>query len=75
MPDPNQLPKTKLPPKALKEIYDANASPALVGHYKMKGAPHLKSSNASSLDFPDTSCVYAWRGETSFISENLIGTN
>jgi hypothetical protein len=75
VPDTDQLPKTKLPPKALKEIYDAKASPALFGHYKMKGPPHLQSSNASSLDFPTTPCVYAWRGEKSLISENLIATN
>ena len=74
VPDTEQLPKTKLPTKALKEIYDAKASPALVGHYKMKGEPHLQSSNASSLDFPDTPCLYAWRGEKSLIPENLITT-
>jgi len=41
----------------------------------MKGTPHLQSSNASSLDFPDTPCLYEWRGEKSLVSENLITTN
>ena len=71
VPDTEQLPKTKLPPKALKEIYDVNATPVLVGHYKMNGSPHIQSQRASSLDFPDQPCIYRWSGESDLNQDQI----
>ena len=72
VPDLSQLPTDELPPELMSEIYGVDATPVLVGHYKMKGAPHLQSHNATSLDYPNTKCVYHWSGESSLLDKNLI---
>jgi hypothetical protein len=71
VPDLSQLPTDELPPEMMSEIYSVDAIPVLVGHYKMKGTPHLQSANATSLDYPMKKCVYHWSGESTLQSKNL----
>ena len=72
VPDVSQLPQGKLPADAMAEIYQADAPPVLVGHYKMKGEPSIDHPNASSIDYPDAPCIYRWSGENRLTKENLI---
>jgi hypothetical protein len=71
VPDLSQLPNDELPPELMSEIYSVDATPVLVGHYKMKGIPSLQSVNATSLDYPLKKCVYHWSGESTLQSRNL----
>ena len=71
VPDLSQLPNSELPAELISEIYNADATPVLVGHYKMKGIPTLQSANATSLDYPMNKCVYHWSGESTLQSKNL----
>lgn len=71
VPDLSQLPNGELPVELISEIYNADAAPVLVGHYKMKGIPTLQSANATSLDYPLNKCVYRWAGENTLKSKNL----
>jgi hypothetical protein len=71
VPNLDQLPDEELPCELKNEIYNPNAIPVLVGHYKMSGQPKLQSRNASSLDYPASKCVYHWSGEAKLISKNL----
>lgn len=71
VPDLSQLPNDELPAELTSEIYSVDATPVLVGHYKMKGIPNLQSPNASSLDYPMKKCVYHWSGESTLQRKNL----
>jgi hypothetical protein len=71
VPDLSQLPNDELPAELMSEIYSVDATPVLVGHYKMKGIPSLQSANATSLDYPLRKCVYHWSGENTLQSRNL----
>ena len=71
VPDLSQLPNDELPAELMSEIYSVDATPVLVGHYKMKGIPSLQSANATSLDYPLRKCVYHWSGESTLQSKNL----
>ena len=71
VPDLSQLPNDELPAELMSEIYSVDATPVLVGHYKMKGIPTLQSANATSLDYPLRKCVYHWSGESTLQNQNL----
>lgn len=71
VPDLSQLPTDELPAELMSEIYSADSTPVLVGHYKMKGIPTLQSANATSLDYPMNKCVYHWSGESTLQNQNL----
>ena len=71
VPDLSQLPNDELPAELTSEIYSVDATPVLVGHYKMKGIPNLQSPNASSLDYPMKKCVYHWSGESTLQRKTL----
>jgi hypothetical protein len=72
VPDPNELPQCGLPPDAMAGIYPSDASPVLVGHYKMRGEPRIQHPKATSIDYPERPCVYHWSGESDLISTHLI---
>lgn len=65
------LPDGVVPQEAGVCFYGADQPPVLAGHYKMKGRPALPTSQAASLDFPETPCVYHWRGEPALTPKNL----
>ena len=71
VPNLDQLPDQKLEGDLLGDIYPQNAKPVFVGHYKMKGKPHLQTRKATSLDFPAIPCVYNWQGENDLKHDNL----
>lgn len=72
VPDVSELPEGKLPSKALGEIYAKEEVPVFVGHYKMTGTPKIGQSNAVSLDYPNTPCVYLFGGEAVLQQSNLV---
>ena len=72
VPDLSQLPDANLPEELLCDLYNSDAVPVLVGHYKMQGVPEVQSANATSLDYPKTKCVYRWSGESTLTNKNLI---
>lgn len=72
VPDQLELPSSELPLDVISEIYDEDAPPVLVGHYKMAGDPQIGHPKASSIDFPDQACLYKWRGELQLTGDNLI---
>jgi hypothetical protein len=61
-----------MPPDAKSEIYHADAPPVLVGHYKMKGVPRIEHHKASSIDYPDSPCVYHWPGGDRLDARDLV---
>ena len=63
VPDPMEFPSGKLPEGDQTETYYASAPPVLVGHYKMRDTPTIERLNAACLDYPDSPCLYRWRGE------------
>lgn len=72
VPDPSELPQSEMPPSAISDIYSSQSPPVLVGHYKMMGVPHIQHPRASSIDYPNTPCVYRWSGESDLTSEHLV---
>jgi len=72
VPNPDQLPSSKVPSEVSSEIYSADGQPVLVGHYKMKGEPVIDNNKAASLDYPFAPCIYKWSGEAFLSQDNLI---
>ncbi len=72
VPDPSELPQFEMPQDAIAEIYRSDSPSVLVGHYKMTGPPHIQHPRASSIDYPNTPCVYRWGGESDLTSEHLV---
>ncbi|SFZ85403.1 Calcineurin-like phosphoesterase [Devosia enhydra] len=72
VPNPDELPQSELPSDVIAAIYPMDAPPVLVGHYKMKGDPGIQHPKASSIDYPNTPCIYRWFGETELTSAHLI---
>lgn len=71
VPDPSELPEFKLPECREISFYPADAPPVLVGHYKMTGPPAIEETRAACLDYPNTTCVYRWRGEAELDMRSL----
>lgn len=65
------MPDTPLPDALRAEIYPSDATPVLVGHYKMLGTPQV-SGVAASLDYPNAACAYRWQEEETLKQEHLI---
>lgn len=72
VPDVSQLPKGEIPVCQGVPPYPDGAPPVIAGHYKMTGTPRIEAANAACLDYPDTACVYRWRGEAAFSAINLL---
>lgn len=72
VPDPAELPEGDLPKEQGIAFYPRGAKPVLVGHYKMQGTPIVETESVACLDYPDTPCVYRWRGERSLRQGNLL---
>ena len=72
VPDPLELPQDAMPADAKSEIYQSDAPPVLVGHYKMKGVPRIEHQKASSIDYPSRPCVYHWSGGPHLNSCDLV---
>lgn len=69
----SQLPNTKVPDHVIDSLsYKEIDSPVLVGHYKIQGPLRILYDKATSIDFPNTFCVYKWNGEKVLTNENLI---
>ncbi|WP_282026597.1 metallophosphoesterase [Limimaricola cinnabarinus] len=71
VPDPEELPRTALPARGDLTFYPKGVPPVLCGHYKMRGAPCIEARNVACLDYPDTPCIYRWRGEARLMEEHL----
>ena len=69
--DVTRLPDTPLPDDLRAEAYPSDATPVLVGHYKMRGLPQV-SGVAASLDYPATACAYRWSGEKTLKQNHLV---
>lgn len=72
VPDPSELPQFEMPQDAIAEIYRSDFPPVLVGHYKMMGVPQIQHPRASSIDYPNTPCIYRWSGESDLTSAHLV---
>ncbi len=72
VPDPLELPQDAMPAVAKSEIYQSDAPPVLVGHYKMKGVPRIEHKKASSIDYPGAACVYHWSGGNRLNATDLV---
>lgn len=71
VPDVSGLPEGQLPEGILPHPYPDTAAPVFVGHYKMTGAPKIEAPRVICLDYPETACVYHWRGEMALRAEHL----
>lgn len=72
VPNPLELPQDAMPSGAKSEIYQADAPPVLVGHYKMSGVPRIEHERASSIDYPGAPCVYHWSGGNRLNATDLV---
>ena len=72
VPKLEELPSGALPPDTAALLYQADAPPVFVGHYKMKGNPCIEAPNAACLDYPARPCVYRWRVGEALSVDNLI---
>jgi hypothetical protein len=51
VPDPAELPVTRLPENLLTHVYPADAKPVFFGHYWLSGEPEVQAHNALCLDY------------------------
>lgn len=72
VPRPEELPAGDVPSSREVAFYPQDAPPVIVGHYKMTGESRIESDNAACLDYPQSTCVYRWRGESALTEENLV---
>lgn len=71
VPRPEELPQGLVPRSDEVAFYPKDAPPVFMGHYKMQGAPRLEGPVTACLDYPESGCVYGWRGERRLHSDNL----
>lgn len=71
VPDPDELPRTHVEGVEGVPRYASTEAPVFVGHYKMTGDPRIEAPHAACLDYPETPCVYRWRGEDQLAQQNL----
>lgn len=68
--DRSCLPDAPLPDHDI-SFYPDDVPPVFCGHYKMTGTPRVERQNVACLDYPDTPCLYSWRGEARLSPANL----
>ncbi|MDM7459320.1 MAG: metallophosphoesterase [Paracoccus sp. (in: a-proteobacteria)] len=71
VPDRASLPASALPKAFMTAAHPAGEGLVFVGHYKMDGTPHIENEHVLCLDYPDTPCVYRWRGEARLDARRL----
>jgi len=73
VPNLSELPDGNLPEDHGVAFYPVTAPPVFVGHYKMTGKPEVETTRTACLDYPETPCVYRWRGEVDLLDSSLRG--
>jgi hypothetical protein len=71
VPNISELPHGNLPEDHGVAFYPEAALPVFVGHYKITGKPEVETARTACLDYPETPCVYRWRGEADLLASSL----